>query len=340
MEQGDQADKRLERERQMQLTTKNHYNPCFWTAHWNSDYLAQALRGQRSTLDARSQRVFVLNVKADKIYQQAVENVHYDKSFGLAEITPEDAKGFCQRHFPDEYEQFCKEMDAQGGGHYILDFENILTGLEQTPAYDMLLRVIGKGRIDSVKEKAFLASFALVQHLRSHAMMNSLVEFGGAAGRPKFEDLWMLKHFLSNTNSMFGLVLALTSGRWQFYRLEKDTFPLNDTPVLIQQHSAMVAISPRLLLEIDRTDLSREDSWISSNYIPKEKLEEFRRRTIGNTFREIIFGNKLLLEEWQQTTEFRRRHELMSNIQTYNEKVADYLGGELWKINAHGNALP
>src|SRR5262245_40302338 len=120
----------------MQLTTKNHYNPCFWTAHWNRDYLARVLRGERGTCDVRSQQVFVLNVKADRIYKHAVENVHYDKNFGLAEISPEDAKDFCKRHFPEEYDQFCKDMDAQGEGHYILDFENILTTLEQTPAYE------------------------------------------------------------------------------------------------------------------------------------------------------------------------------------------------------------
>jgi hypothetical protein len=322
----------------MQLTTKNHYNPCFWTAHWNPNYLAQALRGQKNFLEVRTQRVFVLNVKSDRIYTQAVENVHFDKNIGLAKITPDDAKDYCKRHFPDEYGRFCKDMDEQGEGHYILDFENILTCLENSPAYEVLLDVICKGRIDSVKEKGFLTSFILVQHLRSHAIMNSMIEIGEASGRPKFEELLMLKHLLSDTDGMFQSSLMLSSGHWKFFRLDKETFPLNDTPVLIQPHSVIVALSPRLLVEIDRTDARNEEGWSSSNYITEEKLEEFRRRMIGNTFREIIFGEESLLKKWQATPEFRRRHELMSNTKNYNEIVTKHLGGELWKINAHGNA--
>src|SRR5437870_3956313 len=87
------------------LTTKNHYNPCFWTAHWNPVYMECALRGKRNQESARNQRVFVLNVKSNKIYRVSVENLHYDKNLGIAEITTEAAKGFCKRHFPDQYDQ-------------------------------------------------------------------------------------------------------------------------------------------------------------------------------------------------------------------------------------------
>lgn len=165
----------------MNLTIRNHYNPCFWTAHWNPAYFNLAVRGERHKADARQQRVFVLNVKSNKIYPHSVENVHYDKGIGVAEIAPDAAKDFCQRRFPDEYEQFCKDLDANPVTAY-LDFENILTCLEGTPSYMTLLEVIRKGIIGSLRQKGELVGFVAVHHLRSHALMNSMVELTATRG--------------------------------------------------------------------------------------------------------------------------------------------------------------
>lgn len=322
----------------MILTKRNHYNPCFWTAHWNPAYFELARKGEQRRAEVRSQQVFVLNVKANKIYSDNVDNVHYDKGIGLAEITPEDAKGFCRRHFPDAYEEFCKEYEAHPET-VCLDFENVLTGLEETPAYTTLLEVIRKGCMRSLRQKGELTSFLAVHELRSHAAMNSMVEMTEAAGLPKFEYLWMLKRFLSRRDKLYPYAVAIGSGRWRFYRAYRDTFPLADTPILLQPASLMIALSPRLLLEIDRTDQSCENGWVGVNHIPQAKLEEFRRRTLGNTFREIIFGDRKLLEEWQRTPEFAARHALMADTRTYNAKVAEYLDGSVWRVNVHGNTI-
>lgn len=322
----------------MNLTKRNHYNPCFWTAHWNPAYFELVRKDEQHKPNARKQQVFVLNIKSNSIYQQSVENVHYDKHLGITEINSGSAKDFCKRNFPDQYDEFCKDIDADPETLY-LDFENILTELERTPAYTTLLNVIQRGTLSSGPEKGVLAGFIAVHLIRSHALMQSMVELTDMAGVPKFEYFWMLKNFLSNTDQLFRFTIALTSGLWQFYRTYQDTFPLTDTPVLLQPGSVMVALSPRLLLEIDRTDKSCENGWVNVNYISSAKLEEFRRRTIGNTFREIIFGAQESLEQWKATPEFDRRHALMADTTTYNEKVAKYLNGEIWKINAHGNML-
>jgi len=212
-----------------------------------------------------------------------------------------------------------------------------LTGLEETPAYTALLEVIRKGGLRSLHQKGDLAGFLAVHLLRSHAVMNSMVELMATIGLPKFEYLWRFKRFLDDLDKLFPYAVAVGSGRWRFYRTYQDTFPLTDTPVLLQPDSVMVALSPRLLLEIERTDHSCEDGWVSDNHISQAKLEEFRLRTIGNTFREIIFGDRKVLEEWQRTPEFARRHALMADTTTYNAKVREHLDGAVWKVNAHGN---
>ena len=66
-------------------------------------------------------------------------------------------------------------------------------------------------------------------------------------------------------------------------------------------------------------------------------MKEFQRRTIGNTFREIIFGDERVLNQWQSTSEFRQRVKLVQEMGSYNLIVAKLGEGELWKINALGN---
>jgi hypothetical protein len=66
------------------------------------------------------------------------------------------------------------------------------------------------------------------------------------------------------------------------------------------------------------------------------KLAEFRRRTIGNTFREIIFSDRSVLEYWQSTPEFRRRWETIRDVKSYNRLVEES-EREIWQLNAFGN---
>ena len=66
------------------------------------------------------------------------------------------------------------------------------------------------------------------------------------------------------------------------------------------------------------------------------KFEEYRTRTIGNTFREII-GDKQILERWRATSEFRARIDLMQNVEKYNKLILSNGERELWQLNAYGN---
>lgn len=320
----------------MNFTRRNHYNPCFWTAYWNPTYFERAISGRADGLRVRDQRVFALNIKSGNIYETAVENLHYDKDLGVAEITPGDAKDFCKRNFPDQYEQFCHDMKDHPETVY-LDFEDILTGLEQTPAYTTLRDVITKQHIRAPMEKAFLAGFVIVHWLRSHAMMNAMIELWNELGMKKFEYFWMLKHSIGNTEYLFSLVMAIAPFHWHYYRVNRDTFPLNDSPILIQPNSVMVTLSPRMLLEIDRTRRQPETAISYSNYITPEKLEQFRRRTIANTFREVIFGHKPVLEQWRDSREFEQRRQLLADAKNYNALVAKHGDRELWKLNVLAN---
>ncbi len=55
----------------------------------------------------------------------------------------------------------------------------------------------------------------------------------------------------SDFKYMFNAVAPLAFSRWTFFHSQRDTLPLTDSPILVLPASIMVAISPRLLLEIE-----------------------------------------------------------------------------------------
>jgi hypothetical protein len=168
-------------------------------------------------------------------------------------------------------------------------------------------------------------------------MLNAMIELSAQAGITKFEHLIDLKHSLGDVNSLGPLTMAIVPFAWKYYRMREDTFPLNDSPVLIEPSTVMMALSPRMLLVIDRTKPLPSESISNANFISPELMERFRRQTIANTFREIIFSSRDTLEQWRDSDEFQKRHELMKSTRKYNEMVLKSGDLELWGINAFAN---
>jgi hypothetical protein len=320
----------------MRLSYRTHYNPCFWTAYWNPSYYAAAVGGSAHALSARSQTAFALSVKADKIFETTVEHVHVDKDVAPAMITFADMKEFVRRNHPSTFETFCAETDPNEFP-YRLNLESMFRHFEGLSPYVCLRDVIANGRPRSLEEKANIACFVILQGIRSHAIMHSLLEMTGRSGRPRFEYFIHLKWSLGETDFLDRTAGRLALARWVLYRTRDDTFPLSDSAVLTKPGSIMVALSPRLLLEIFPWVPSNNDPWELRNTIKPGKLAEFRKRTIGNTFREIIFGQQCTLEYWRETKEFRGRVLLLQGHQEYNVRVAADHESETWLINAFAN---
>lgn len=173
----------------MKSTKRNHYNPCFWTTLWNQDYYGAATNGTAQASSARTQKIYALSVKSGDTFHSTVENIHFDKNLGVAEISREAAEDFARRYHPDRYQDFVRD-NANAPYPVFIDFEETLSGLEKSPAYRALLAVARRGRIQSAEEKANLGCFVVLQLVRSHAIMNSMIEWHEEAGRHKFE------HFL------------------------------------------------------------------------------------------------------------------------------------------------
>lgn len=320
----------------MEITKRNHYNPCFWTALWNPIYFDAFLKGAHNKMVAREQMVYALSVKSGNVFHSKVDNIHYDKNLGMAEITYEASLKFCKRYYPEKLEEF-RKINSLKDYPVFIDLEDLLTHLEGSRTYIALLETIRNQTVVTPFEKSILACWVYEQLLRGHTAMSSSLEWNAQIGIEKFEYFVLLQWALSDSKFLFKQVGPIALSHWVFYRTRKDTFPLSDSPVLVNDESVMVTLSPSLLLEIFNQPGTGEISWDVKDEIGDQELDEFQKRTIGNSFREIIFSDKQLLEVWKQTDAFKNRVETISNMNSYNTRILKEKQRELWRLNAFGN---
>lgn len=317
----------------MDITHRTHFNPCFWTAFWNKDYYEKYQKNPSIKKDCRKQIVYSLNLRAGNILKSKIENVHFEKGLGTSEITPDKARDYCKRVFPEKYDELDKYLKSHPDT-LILDFENVFSAIENSPAYQSLIDVIQKEKISMREEKANIATFIVLHNMRNHSIINSMIEISDKLGEHNFEHFIWLKHAWSNPGVLYHLVYPLIESQWILYKTKDHTFPLCDSPIMSKNGSIMVALSPRMLLEINMRTKTDLEKWAEKDYIPKFKLNEFRRRTISHSFVEIVFNERETLEVWQRTKEYKRRVRLLSNLDSYNVLIKKEGDKEIWKINA------
>jgi hypothetical protein len=169
--------------------------------------------------------------------------------------------------------------------------------------------------------------------------MNSMIDWHEELGDSKFEHFVTLKWMLSDPHYLHRLVYPLLCSQWSLFTCADHMLPLGDSPILVSSTSTMVALLPKLLLEIYPAVRTKEDSLPLIQRINPEKFNEYRRRTIGNTFREII-GEQDVLDQLRVSSEFQARASLMKDVKKYNTMIVADGEREVWHLNAYGNANP
>ena len=317
------------------FTKRNHYNPCFWSALWNRTYYKAFLEGESNKEEAREQTVIVLNFRSGRIYEDKVNSVHYDKGLGIAEITAESMKQFCRKWFPSQIEDLTSYVNEHPESLY-LDFEEILTGMETNGVYDSLMDTARIGNLSSVEHKGFLTVNLIIHAMRSHEMMTSMVEFANLIGMDKWEYFWLLKNVLGNPLMLARAVTPLACSKWMLYRTEDHRFPLCDSPVMINRDTVMIILSPRLLLEIHLNTRAPEGDWTIRDGISSSKFREFRRRSIENGFKQLIFSDPRELEDWSNTPAFKARNAALNNTIKRQKVIHDAANRVIWAMTGFG----
>jgi hypothetical protein len=319
----------------MNVTKRNHYNPCFWMALWNEDYFAAVVAGREPSRPSREQRVYALNVRSGTIYPTIVKNVHYDKQLGLAKMSPESIKDFCRRRFPSEHDKVASYVDEHPET-LVMDFESILTDIEDKHTYRNFIEAAKIGGFSSTQHKGFISCLLILHAMRSHEFMAAMISGAGAAGIEKWEYFWFLKNAWASRYVLARAVSPLGLARWTLYRTDRHRFPLCDSPVMINRDNVMMVLSPRLLAEIDLTVQKAEDEWLVLDKISASKYREFRRRCIQNSFKEIIFPDRGELEEWKRLPEFRARMRAFESAESEGEAVSSAAQRVGWAVSGFG----
>ena len=300
----------------MKLTKRNHTNPCKWIAYWNETYYKNKIYNISSNLNARKQEIYSLNIKSNKILKTITEEVHVETKIGSATITPNMMIDYCKKHYPNELSDLCEFLE-QNSNNLILPLEQILDSLELTPAYEVLFRFIKEMDIWNRNDIGDLSAFIIFQYLREHAILNASAEYFKKRGKNLFEYYILLKNSISNPKILYTLIEPLAFSHWTIFKTEYHCFPLPDSPVLLKKGNLMIALSPRLLVEIDFNRRSYNGSLEIINKITTPKIHEYKSRAIQNTFKELIFHDKHELNELQKKDCFQKRVQLLRNEKSY-----------------------
>ncbi len=261
----------------MSITIKNHYNPCFWTAYWNYEYYHS--QEYREANCARNQRIYSLNVRANKVLPEKTRKVFYEERMGLAEINKEA----------------------------ILDFEDFFTTYENLTR-KTLFNVIQQNDIKSLKEKTEISSFIADLILKHYENFNSLVDKYINDGKEKIDFVIDLKQNYSSVDYHNKTIIPLVMSEWIIYTSTEFKFPLGDNPVLINNENILIALSPKMLLKINLNKfVSSETKCEIRKKMNYYTYKDFIYRTIASSKREIIFNDFDLLEKLRKSKAFMNK---------------------------------
>lgn len=130
------------------ITSNNHYIPCFWSALWNIDNLKVLRNGEKSTKSCRKIMLRTLGVEANKIYSKKTENLFLNKHSNSAVV--ENKKDF--EHLKNLFSNVETNFEKFDEDNlYVFDYENKFTALENIYK-ETLFNVVRKKTINFVEE--------------------------------------------------------------------------------------------------------------------------------------------------------------------------------------------
>lgn len=317
----------------MTITKRTHYNPCFWTALWNQQYYEAVENQKHDSLRVREQKVYSLNLYNNEVHHKITDQVFFEKHLGLVSFNEKDIEQFIKRNYPENAEERKMSFEKED---LIIDFENLFTTLEESPAYLNLISLVKDKILKNLEEKGNIATFILVHNLRNHVLINSFVEFGKQIGSSKFEHLIHMKWMLQDFELMKNIISRYLIGHWIIFT-SNEPVPLIDSPICIKNGEILCVLNPYQVLLINLNNVTNQIEYKTvDNY---NQIKKFKNILISNTYREIVFAKEGQAEEWKKSTEWSERRNLILNKKSFSEIIAKRNNEEIWQINAYANRI-
>ncbi len=317
----------------MKITKRTHYNPCFWTALWNQQYYKAVENQKNASVRAREQKVYSLNLFNNEVQHKVTDQVFFEKHLGLVSFNEKDIEQFIKRNYPEDAEERKILFEKQDS---IMDFESLFSTIEESPAYLNLISLVKDKVIKDLEEKGNIATFILVHRIRSHVMINSFVEFGKQIGSSKLEHFIHMKWMLQDFEFMKNIISRYLIGHWIIFT-SKESIPLIDSPICINNGEILCVLNPYQVLLIDLNNITNQIQYKTVEN--DNQIKQFQNILISNTYREIVFTNKIQAEEWRKSTEWSKRRDLILNKQSFSEIISKRNKEEIWQINAYANRI-
>lgn len=271
------------------MTIKNHYIPCFWSAYWNFEYLNAKRENFDYSYQSRKVNLLTLNLKSNKIYTVKTEDIFLEKKLGLAKVLSK-----------------ADSSENNKADEITYDFENLFTAMENSYK-DALENLITNHKKIDEETKFFLASIIVCQNLKNPILLKDMEDFYKIFGMGKIEMLNSLHSKLSDYQQLAKFYVPIITPKWKIYIIKKNIFPICDNHILGRNHNIMFAVAPNIMIEIDL----KEDNYYIGQCVIKRKISyfkyrEFIKRTIRNTSKNIVFGEKELLLKIQKSNTYKK----------------------------------
>jgi hypothetical protein len=273
----------------------HHFNPCFWTAHWNFSYL-EAVRQQRKTSGrARQQKVCVWKLKPDKIIFSKTEDCFYEKNANntiifhdqiAALINNFSSGNNLQTHGIDE--------NSTVASFNIENLFSTIEGLYQ----NTLIETIRTGQINDLATKTMLSFFIFSQSIRNPSAWNYLK--GSFLNNKNntdddgniFNMFVKFRKALEDRERIMSFIIPFLSVKWVLFKVNRYTFPLSDHPLLFLKEKLILPLAPDLLLEIylnEPVDVASAPCTYRYR-LGYTRYNQYKRATIAHAKDEMVFG--------------------------------------------------
>lgn len=279
----------------MNLTERNHINPCFWTALWNKTYYDKYIEGIKHTDSPRNQLLNYLEINSGQKLLLPAERIHFEKKLGYAKVTPTQMEEFVKKYYPDKFDEYLLETAANKETLYF-DFENHFTGLENSPAYQVLLKFIRNPVLEK-EDKIWLTLFIQLHWLRIGLASDYKEKISSYPGG-KFEYLWLLKQNLQNPFYLLPQTLEIANSHWTIYKSKGGDFPLSDVSIILDKNSITATLSPYLLVIINLNKRQDQEILATKKRLPIIKNFKFKKMVLANCSKGLIFLNESTLNRW------------------------------------------
>lgn len=301
------------------ITFRNHYNPCFWTALWNNEYYHAIKYSKERNRKPRDYKLKGIRFSCSKIITNKSDGLFFELNMGLVLMTIKELRDLYYK-LPKDYTfistynkfriKYLYWLIPKWG--IIIDIERLFTELEHINGTRSVLDLVKYGKVIDDKHKSLIATFVYTHQLRSPITFSTNYNKYIDTNHPKAFTVLSFIHSLSNEKELQNVISGYMECVWHLFTVSIDIFPLPDLPIYEDKLNVIAVLSPRHLLIINKED--KEGGMKYHNSINKKILDTVYKKIIQNTFRDLVLENESVLNMILNSNDWKTRDSFLRSI--------------------------